>query len=312
MKPALVALGVAALLAAPLLGLGDYALGVGISFATFAVLSAGLNLVYGYAGMMSYAQVGFFGIGAYTAAVLVQDHAWPFPPAALAGGVLATAVSLLLGYTSLRLSRHAFSIVSLSFSLLCVILARDWVGLTRGPMGRPGLAAGMLATPLHFYYATIGLALVVHAAIFWIVTSRIGRAMRAVKLNEPLAESQGVSPRGLKLFAIGVSAFTAALAGSVFVFHLSIVDPSVFDFYYTEAMLIMVIVGGAGSFWCVLLATAVFTILPDILRFTPDLRMVLYGLILIAAMLLLPGGLGGWLRAREIAAWRRPTPKAAS
>ena len=279
---------------------------MGISFATFAVLSAGLNLVYGYAGMMSYGQVGFFGIGGYAAAVLVQDHRWPFAAAALAGAVLATAAGLLLGYTALRLSRHAFSIVSLTFSLLCVILARDWVDLTRGPMGIPGLSAGGLTRPVHFYYASMGLAIVTHAVIWWIVTSRIGRAMRAVRLNEPLAQSQGVSPRGLKLFAIGVSAFTASLAGSVFVFHLSIVDPSVFDFYYTEAMLIMVIVGGAGSFWCVLLASAVFTVLPDVLRFTPDLRMVLYGVILITAMLVLPGGLGGWLRARRVAAWRRP------
>jgi branched-chain amino acid transport system permease protein len=308
--------GIAVLAAAPALGLGEYVLALGISFATFAVLSSGLNLVYGYTGMMSYGQVGFFGIGGYTAALLVQDHGIGFIPALFLGGVLATSVSLLLGYTALRLSRHAFSIVSLSFSLLCVILARDWVEVTRGPMGIPGLAAPMIALPgdwhvtlsrpVDFYYAAMLVALAAHAVVFWIATSRIGRAMRAVKLNEPLAQSQGISPVGLKLLAIGVSAFLAAVMGGVFVFYLTIVDPSIFDFYYTEAMLIMVIVGGAGSFWCVLLATAVFTVVPDLLRFTTDLRMVLYGVILIAAMLVMPGGLGGWLRARQIARWRHP------
>ena len=302
----LVVFGVVALALVPLLGFGEYALALGMSFFVFAVLSSGLNLVYGYTGMMSYGQVGFFGIGGYATAILVTNHAVGFLPALLAGGVLASLVSLLLGYTALRLSRHAFSIVSLSFSLLCAILARDWVGLTRGPMGMPGLAAPPLTRPVDFYEAALVVAVAAHATIWCLVTSRIGRAMRAVKLNEPLAQSQGISPRGLKLLAIGVSAFFAAIAGGIFVFYLSIVDPSIFDFYYTEAMLIMVIVGGAGSFWCVLLATAVFTVLPDLLRFTPDLRMVLYGVILIAAMLVMPGGFGGWLRARRIAHWRHP------
>jgi branched-chain amino acid transport system permease protein len=315
-KSMLVLMGVAVLAAVPAFAPGEYILALGISFATFAVLSSGLNLVYGYTGMMSYGQVGFFGIGGYTAALLVQDHGMGLLPALFLGGVLAVLVSLLLGYTALRLSRHAFSIVSLSFSLLCVILARDWVDVTRGPMGIPGLAAPAIAFPggLHvslsrpvdFYYAAMLVAVVAHAVVWWIASSRIGRAMRAVKLNEPLAQSQGISPVGLKLVAIAVSAFLAAVMGGVFVFYLSIVDPSIFDFYYTEAMLIMVIVGGAGSFWCVLLATAVFTVVPDLLRFTTDLRMVLYGMILIVAMLVMPGGLGGWLRARQIAKWRHP------
>jgi branched-chain amino acid transport system permease protein len=312
----LVLAGVAALAVVPACGLGEYALALGISFFVFAVLSSGLNLVYGYTGMMSYGQVGFFGIGGYTTAILVTNHGIGFLPALLAGAVLAAVVSLLLGYTALRLSRHAFSIVSLSFSLLCVILARDWVNLTRGPMGMPGLTAPPIALPgglairlsqpADFYIALLVVAVIAHAAIWWLITSRIGRAMRAVKLNEPLAQSQGISPRGLKLLAIAISAFFAAIAGGIFVFYLSIVDPSIFDFYYTEAMLIMVIVGGAGSFWCVLLSTAVFTVLPDVLRFTPDIRMVLYGVILMAAMLAMPGGLGGWLRARQIARWRHP------
>jgi branched-chain amino acid transport system permease protein len=308
--------GVVALAAVPAFSPGGYVLALGISFATFSVLSSGLNLVYGYTGMMSYGQVGFFGIGGYATALLVGERGFGMIPALLLGGVLGALVSLLLGYAALRLSRHAFSIVSLSFSLLCVILARDWVDLTRGPMGIPGLSAPPIALPgglqirltrpVDFYYAAMLVALLAHAVIWWVTQSRIGRAMRAVKLNEPLAQSQGINPVGLKLAAIAISAFLAAVMGGVFVFYLSIVDPSIFDFYYTEAMLIMVIVGGAGSFWCVLLATAVFTIVPDLLRFTPDLRMVLYGAILIAAMLVMPGGLGGWLRARQIAKWRHP------
>ncbi|MGA9867528.1 MAG: hypothetical protein WBQ75_13950 [Acetobacteraceae bacterium] len=317
MKALLVVAGVGLLACVPALHPSEYVIALGVSFAVFSVLSSGLNLVYGYTGMMSFGQVGFFGIGGYATALLVRDHGVGFLPALLVAGVIAAAVSLLLGYTALRLSRHAFSIVSLSFALLCAILARDWVGLTRGPMGIPGLSVpsialpfgwiARLARPADFYWASLLVAVVAHVVIWCLVTSRLGRAMRAVKLNEPLAQSQGISPRGLKLMALAVSAFLAAVAGGVFVFYLSIVDPSIFDFYYPEAMLIMVIVGGAGScFWCVLGATAVFTVLPDMLRFTPDLRMVLYGVILIVAMLAMPGGFGGWLRARQVAKWRHP------
>ena len=309
-------LGVAALFAIPRVTGNEYVLALGVSFATFAVLSGGLNLVYGYTGLLSFAQVGFFGIGGYTAALLVTERGWSLWAGAAAGGALAALVGLVVGYSSLRLSRHAFAIVSLSFALLCLIVARDWVSLTRGAMGIPGLPipsmdlpGGLrwrLAQPADFYYLLMGFAVVAQAAIYLVVSSRLGRAMRAIKWNEPLAQSQGINPLSYKLLAIALSALLAGIAGGFFVFYLTIVDPSIFDFYYTETMLIMVIIGGPGSFWSVLAASAVLSALPDLLRFTTDLRMVLYGAVLIAAMLLFPGGVGGWLRRRRMMRWRRP------
>ena len=310
---AAVAVGIVVLLLVPRLTSNEYVLTLGISFAAMSVLAGSLNLVYGYIGLMSFAQVGFFGIGAYAAVLLVVDGGWPLWPALLAGGAIATVVGLLIGYSSLRLSRHAFSIVTLSFALLCMIVARDWVELTRGAMGIPGLPPPTLelpgvrwriVAPADFYWLLMGFALLAHAVIYLVVSSRIGRAMRAVKLNEPLAQSQGIDPLAYKLLAIGLSALLAGLAGGLFVFYLTIIDPSIFDFYYTETTLIMVIIGGPGSFWGVLASSAVLTVLPDLLRFTTDLRMVLYGVVLIA------GGLGGWLHRRRVARWRRPRPAA--
>jgi branched-chain amino acid transport system permease protein len=309
-----VALGVATPFAIPTLTGNEYVLALGVSFATFSVLSGGLNLVYGYTGLLSFAQVGFFGIGGYTAALLATEQGWSLWAGAAAGGVLATLVGLLIGYSSLRLSRHAFAIVSLSFALLCLIVARDWVSLTRGAMGIPGLPVptmrlpgGLewrLSGPADFYYLLLGFAVIAHASIYLVISSRLGRAMRAIKLNEALAQSQGIDPLSYKLLAIALSALVTGIVGGLFVFYLTIVDPSVFDFYYTETMLIMVIIGGPGSFWGVLGASAVLAALPDLLRFTTDLRMVLYGAVLIAAMLLFPGGLGGWLHHRRMARWR--------
>lgn len=316
LRSGLVALAIVALFLIPRISGNEYLLALGVSFATFAVLATGLNLVYGYTGLLSFAQVGFFGIGAYTAVLLVLERDWSVLAGALAGGTLAAAVGLVIGYSSLRLSRHAFAIVSLSFALLCMLVARDWVSLTRGAMGIPGLptptlslpgvAAWRLARPADFYYLLLGFAVVAHALVYLVVTSRLGRAMRAVKLNEALAQSQGVNPLAYKLLTIGLSALLAGMVGGFFVFYLTIVDPSIFDFYYTETMLIMVIMGGPGSFWGVLLSAAVLSAVPDLLRFTTDLRMVLYGVALIAVMLIVPGGLGGWLERRRLARWRRP------
>jgi len=310
--------GLMALFAIPKLTGNDYLLALGVSFAALSVLSGGLNLVYGYTGLLSFAQVGFFGIGSYTAALLVTERDWSLWAGVAAGGGLATVVGLVIGYSSLRLSRHAFAIVSLSFALLCMIVARDWVSLTRGAMGIPGLPTPTLslpggirwriAQPADFYYLLLGFVVFAHAVIYLVVTSRLGRAMRAIKLNEPLAQSHGINPLAYKLLAIALSALLAGMVGGLFVFYLTIVDPSIFDFYYTETMLIMVIIGGPGSFWGVLLSSAVLTALPDLLRFTTDLRMVLYGAVLIAAMLLCPGGLGGWLHRRRVARWRQPRP----
>jgi branched-chain amino acid transport system permease protein len=312
--------GLIALFALPLVIDNDYIMALGISFAAMSVLAGGLNLIYGYTGLLSFAQVGFFGIGGYTATLLVVDRGWSLWAGVAVGGVLCIAVALMIGYSSLRLSRHAFAIVSLSFALLCAIVARDWPELTRGSMGIPGLPTPVMdlpgglrwriVDPFDFYYLLMGFAVIAHGTIYLVVTSRLGRAMRAIKLNEPLAQSQGVNPLSYRLLALSLSALLAGIVGGLFVFYLTIIDPSIFDFYYTETMLISVVIGGPGSFWGVLASSAVLAVLPDMLRFTTDLRMVLYGVALIVAMLIFPGGVGGWLYRRQVARWRRPKPKA--
>jgi len=308
-------IALAALLAVPALTKNEYVLALGVSFATFSVLATALNLVYGYTGLLSFAQVAFFGVGGYAAALLMTELNWPFWSSSLCGALLAAVLGLGIGYSSLRLSRHAFAIVTLSFALLCMIVSRDWVSLTRGAMGIPGLPVPSLSLPGvgswrisrpgDFYWLLMTFSLVAHALVYLLVTSRIGRALRAIKQNEPLAQSQGVNPLSYKLLAVTLSAFLSGMAGSMFVFYLTIVDPSVFDFYYTETMLIMVILGGPGSFWGVLFSAAVLTALPDLLRFSTDLRMVLYGLVLIVAMMVFPGGIGGWFHRRRLARWRK-------
>ena len=301
-------LAIALLACAPLIA-SDYLLGIGVSAFTFTVAAASLNLVYGYAGLLSFAQLAFWGIGGYCTALMVKDAGASFWTGLACAALLNGALALAVGAAALRLHRHSFVIVTLSFSLLAFLIARDWVSLTRGPLGLPGLPAPTLfGWSFGSLKAMYGLAFVYLLAalglLYAIKTSRIGRSLLAINQNEALATAHGLSPTPLKLLAFTVAAMLTAMAGGIQVFYLQIVDPTMLDFYYTQAWLIMVILGGAGTFWSVVVAGLLLSLLPEALRFSNELRMVIYGAILVTAVMLMPQGVAGWLRERRVARLR--------
>jgi ABC-type branched-subunit amino acid transport system permease subunit len=309
MKDLLVAAAVLALAAVPPALESNYLIGVALSGLIFTVAAAALNLVYGYAGMLSFAQLGFWGIGGYCSALTVTRLGGSFWEGLLVAAIVNAVIAVAIGLPTLRTGRHAFVIITLAFALLCALVARDWVGLTRGPLGIAGLPAPRLfdfsfATPPRFYYLVLTFAALALGFLYALGTSRIGDTLRAIKQNEPLAQSQGVSPLPYKLAAFVTAAVITGLAGAIYVFYLKVVDPLFLDFYYMQTFLIVVIIGGAGSFWGVVLAGLVMVALPEALRFSNDLRMVVYGAILVAAMLVLPRGAAGWFADRRIAALR--------
>ena len=134
--------------------------------------------------------------------------------------------------------------------------------------------------------------------LYALCTSRIGRTLVAIKQNEPLVRAQGISPMPYKLAAFAIAAAITGVAGGIYTFHLKIIDPLFLDFYYMQTFLIIVIIGGAGSFWGVVIAGVLMAALPEALRFSEDWRMIIYGAVLLAAMLAMPEGVAGWLRER--------------
>lgn len=293
-----------ALAALPFLTASHYVIGVAISACIFTVAAAALNLVYGFTGLLSFAQLGFWGIGGYVTALTVVRFGGSFWLGLGLAGLITTAVALAIGYPALRTGRHAFVIVTLAFTLLVTLVARDWVEVTRGPLGIPGLPAPSvlgieLNTTPRFYWVAWGYAVLALGILYALCTSRIGRTLVAIKQNEPLVRAQGISPMPYKLAAFAVGAALTGMAGGVYAFHLKVIDPLFLDFYYMQAFLIMVVIGGAGSFWGVVAAGIAMSALPEILRFTADLRMIVYGVILLLAMLAMPGGVAGWLSQRR-------------
>ncbi|MCW5745134.1 MAG: branched-chain amino acid ABC transporter permease [Alphaproteobacteria bacterium] len=306
-----IALLIAALAAGalPLLTDSNYILGIAVSAAIYTVAAAALNLIYGYTGLLSFAQLGFWGIGGYAAALTVMSFGGTFWQGLLWAALVNAALALAIGYPTLRTGRHAFVIVTLTFALLVNLIARDWVELTRGPLGIPGLPApSVLGFEFHstarFYWIAWGYAVLALGGLYALCSSRIGRTLVAIKQNEPLVRAQGISPMPYKLAAFAVSAAVTGTAGGIFAFHLRIIDPLFLDFYYMQTFLIMVIIGGAGSFWGVVAAGVALSALPEVLRFSTDFRMIIYGLVLVVAMLVMPNGIAGWLQQRRLARLR--------
>ena len=296
--------------ALPLLTASNYIVGVAISALIFTVAAAALNLVYGFTGLLSFAQLGFWGIGGYATALTVMTFGGNFWMGVVYAALLNAAVALVIGFPILRTNRHAFVISTLTFALLVALIARDWVSLTRGPLGIPNLPAPeafgiTFNTTAKFYWIAWVFSVVMLGFLYTLCSSRIGRTLIAIKQNEPLVRAQGISPMPYKLASFAISAAITGAAGGVFTFNLRIIDPLFLDFYYMQTFLIIVIIGGAGSFWGVVVAGIALSALPEVLRFSADFRMIIYGVILVVAMFAMPSGVAGWLRERQVARMRQ-------
>ena len=257
----------------------------------------GLNLIYGYAGLLSLAEGAFFGIGAYASALLALRLGWPFWVAFPAAGLACALLAVPMAVPALRLRSYSFVMVTLGFLVISESVAKNWVGLTRGDMGlidipRPRLAGAPLASVRGFYYLALPVAALAAVGFRAIVASAAGRALIAVRDDETLAQAYGLDTWRFKLAAFVLAALFAGFGGSLYAHYTSVLDPSIFDVFHTLTLMTIVFGGGAGTFSGVLLGTVVFLFVPEALRVTPQWRMVVYGLLLVVFVFRLPGGLG--------------------
>jgi branched-chain amino acid transport system permease protein len=284
----------------PLLAPSEYLVSLGTLVLTYATLSQALNLIYGYAGYMAFGQTAFFGLGAYVAARLATSLKLGPWVAIVAAGLAAALFATIVGWRVLRLPRYAFAIVTLVLLMIAGIVARSWVALTNGTRGITALPTpdlslpGMnlrVVSPTDFYWANLVLTVALLAVLYSLVSSRWGRTLKAINRDELLAASHGINIHRHKVAAFGLASFLAGVAGAFHAFRITLVDPTIFDPYYLAVMLLAVMVGGPGSFWGVLVASAVFTILPELLRAASALRLVVYGVLIVAASLAMPDGI---------------------
>lgn len=257
----------------------------------FMLPAHGLNLLVGYTGLLSLAQAAFFGIGAYTAGLLAVTYGTPFYVNVVAAGLVAGAIALPLGIPALRLRSTSFVMCTLGFVIIGQAIAKNWISVTRGDMGlssipKPHFALGPLSFTVSgtmgFYYLALAIGVLATLAVWAIVRSPAGRNMIAIRENETLAESVGIPTWRYKLIVFMISAVFAGVGGSVYAHYLTVVSPLTFQMYYSTTMLIIVLGGGAGTISGVVFGSLLFVGLTEALRITPELRMIAYGLCLLA------------------------------
>ena len=306
--PALAAAIVGVLALSTLVPEQGYTLNIVMQAATYSVAVAGLVVVLGYCGQISLAQAAFFGLGAYGVALGTVDYGLPFFAALAAGIVLATAFGVALGLASLRLGGHYLAMVTISFQQILTLVLNNWIGLTHGPDGvknisRPSVPGLHLDRGDHY----LALCLVALVCVTWYIwrlkTTRLGRAMQAVRDNEIAASTCGIDIFSTKVLAFGISALLGGLGGGLFAGAFAYISPDQFGFGESIVLLTMALLGGVQSPFGALLGTGLLVILPEWLRFLRQVYLAVYGAAVILIRVFLPDGLWGLTHRL-----RRPAP----
>ena len=274
----------------------------------YSIAALSLNFVAGYIGQTSLGHAAFFGLGAYTSALLTQELHWSFWPAFLAAGIVAALVGVPLGAPALRVRGPFLVVVTYGCGEVFKYVALN-LDITGGPAGLPGLISPSLGVSFNDIGATgkepfivLALAMALFLAFFSqrIANSRVGQAFAAIREDEIAASAMGINVSYYKLLAFVLSAFFAGLAGSLLAHYLSFVRPDMLSSAESIMMFTMVIVGGARSIYGCFLGAFLLTILPEILRMLKDMIglpfdpwLVLFGLVLILMMRVRPQGILG-------------------
>ena len=277
----------------------------------FAVLALSLNLLLGYTGQLSLGHAAFFGIGAYASALLTVKLEW----SPWLGLLVAIAVPALAGWVigrlALKIRGAYFVLLTLSFAGVVSLVSVNWMELTNGPLGIPGVPAVELAIPgvlevsllrkTHYYYLVLAAVVACYLVCAAVVRSRVGRALIALRENETLAQSIGVNVTHYLVLATVISAAMAGLGGGLYAHYTRFVSPEVFLFTYTVTMVIMVVAGGKGTLLGPVVGAVLFTALPEVLRAATSWQwqMLLYGILLILVLFFMPQGI-----VPALSAWR--------
>jgi branched-chain amino acid transport system permease protein len=285
----------------------------------YVVLASGLNIVVGFTGLLDLGYVAFYAIGAYYTAIMfslvlktqfgvdIDAYWWLTWVNLLVGGLLASVAGVLIGYPTLRVRGDYLAIMTLAFGEIIRIVASNWVGLTRGPSGIPGIPKPeffgyQFRSQMSLYFLGLALAVVSLWVISRIVRSRIGRAWTAVREDEVAAEAMGIHTRRYKLLSYATGAFFAGVMGVFFGHYLNYISPSSFMLMESFLILSLVVLGGMGNIWGPVLGAIIWISLQEWLRdFSfvqahPETRGIAMGLVLVLLMVFRPQGLLGSVR----------------
>lgn len=269
--------------------------------AIWALVTASWDLLSGYTGQISFGHSGFFALGAYTAAGLAFHlHVSPWFGLA-AGAALCSLVGLCVGFPALRLRGHYLALVTLGFAEIVRLVAQNWVEMTGGPFGLhdfgalPGLPADPATRSAVLYLTVLGIAAAAIALMLAVCEhTNAGKAFRAIREDQVLAESHGINIKVYKLYAFALSAALAGLGGGLYAFSIGLVNPNLASAQTSAMILGMAVFGGLGTIWGPALGAVLLFMMSEGLRFVGVVyNLIAFGAVIMVFVIFAPRGIAG-------------------
>ncbi|MDD4990007.1 MAG: branched-chain amino acid ABC transporter permease [Candidatus Pacebacteria bacterium] len=270
----------------------------------YVILAISLQLTVGFSGLLNLGHIAFYCIGAYTSALLALNGL-PFWLCFLAAGFMAMVFGFLLSLPTNKLKGDYLALATLGFSFVVTAVALNWTGLTRGPLGLPGIPKPSFfglsfANNFWFLVLVLIIALISYLIIRRITKSPFGKALEATRDDELAARVLGKNTFKLKSYSLAISAFFAGIAGSLYAHYITFIDPSSFSLLQLIPVLCIVIIGGLASLKGTIIATIILMLLPEPLRFigfpssvVGPARQIIYALLLLLILIYRPRGFFG-------------------
>lgn len=265
----------------------------------YAMLTASYDLLLGYTGQLSFCQGAFYGIGAYTSALLTLKAGLPFWAALPISALFTFVVGAGVGYPALRLRGAYFAVTTFFFGHLVYLVILNSQKLTGGPLGLRGIPPPESFLGIDFskmtssYYLILVFAVLMVVFLYRLVRSGMGKIFVAIREDQDFAEAIGINTAAFKVLSFSISAGLAGLVGSLFAHFFRLLHPSTFAWMTSEMVVIMTLFGGAGTLFGPILGAGIVTFVLEVMRFAPEFRYVIWAIALIVVLVFEPKGLIG-------------------
>ena len=267
--------------------LSGYHEGIVILLCINCIAAMGVSLLTGFTGIFTLGHAAYMALGAYTTAILIVRHSYQWFPAIVAGGLVAVVVACFIGMPTLRLTGDYYAIASIGLGEAIRLILENWQSFTRGARGFPGIPSYTDRGIAVLFFTTLGIAM------FNLIHSRLGRELKASRDDSVAASLMGFNTPNSRLKALMISAFYCGVSGALLAGYMNFIQPSMFDMMKSTELTAIVVFGGLGSMSGTLLGSATITWVMEYFRDISQYRMLIYGSLLVAVMVLRPEGLLG-------------------
>ncbi len=288
----------------------DYLLHIATLGLIYLLLVESMNLYLGYTGILALSHIAFMGLGGYTGAI-ISLNGGSFWTGFLLGGILSLFLGCLLGLTSLRLRADYLGIATLGFTQIISSVFQNWTDLTRGPLGLPGIPRPQLfGFPLtekfHYFLFVLALTVLLMFLMHRMVKSPFGHVLETIRDDEIGAKMLGKNTLGYKLAIFSLGSMIAGFAGTLYAHFITFIDPKSFVIEEMGVVLVMLMIGGLGTFRGPFYGVAMILLLQEGVRFLPipaqlvgPLQLLIYSVLFLIVMIYFPQGIGGFLKNKR-------------